>query len=204
MIYEKVSAHSSIAASILTFVLTVLGFSDLKLTAWWHYLLAFVALIGCYVVCLILVEVALLVVAKFTRPEPKINFQKDYADIEKYIHELYLKESQYDMATSVEYKTILSRELFLLSQKLRWTDLPVIATTRLLRILLKFQILAFSTCMQHTANKSQKGINPSHKVIPPKSICRTDQMGYCPTSYCDSLFVQVSSHTLLCGFFVAC
>ena len=119
MIYEKVSAHSSIAASILTFALTVLGFSDLKLTAWWHYLLAFAALIGCYVVCLILVKVALLVVAKFTRPEPKVNFQKDYADIEKYIHELYLKESQYDMATSIEYKTILSRELFLLCQQLK-------------------------------------------------------------------------------------
>ena len=119
MMHEKVSAHSSIAASILTFALTVLGFSDLKLSAWWHYLLAFVVLIGCYVVCLILVEVALLIVAKFTRPEPKVNFQKDYADIEKYIHELYLKESQYNMATSLEYKAILSRELFLLGQKLK-------------------------------------------------------------------------------------
>lgn len=119
MNYEKVSAHSSIAASILTFALTVLGFSDLQLTAWWHYLLAFAALIGCYVVCLILVEVALLIVEKFTRPEPKVNFQKDYADIEKYIHDLYLKESQYDMATSLEYKAILSRELFLLGQKLK-------------------------------------------------------------------------------------
>lgn len=119
MIYEKVSAHSSIAASILTFALTVLGFSDIKLTTWWHYLLTFAALVGCYVVCLILVEVALFVVSKFTRPEPKVNFQKDYADIEKYIHELHLKESQYDKETSIEYKTILSRELFLLSQQLK-------------------------------------------------------------------------------------
>lgn len=119
MIYEKVSAHSGIAASILTFALTLLGFSNLEITVWWHYLLAFAALIGCYVVCLFLVEVALLVVKKITRPEPKVNFQKDYADIEKYIHDLYLKESQYDTATSLEYKTILSRELFLLGQKLK-------------------------------------------------------------------------------------
>lgn len=119
MICEKVSANSSVAASILTFALTVLGFSDLELNVWWHYILALVVLVGCYAVCLLLVELTLFVVEKLTRPEPRVNFRKDYADIEKYIHELYLKESQYNMATSSEYKAILSRELLLLSQSLK-------------------------------------------------------------------------------------
>lgn len=119
MVYEKVSAHSSIAASILTFTLTVLGFSDLQLTIWWHFLLAFVALIVCYIMLLILVELASPLVGKLIRPEPRVNFQKDYSDIEKIIHELHLKESQYETATSSEYKAILSREILLLSQKLQ-------------------------------------------------------------------------------------
>lgn len=119
MIFDKVSANSSIAASILTFALTVLGFSDIKLSSWWHFVVAFIALIACYVLCLVMVEIALAVVDKFRRPKLTVDFAKDYSDIERIVHEISKKQDLYDQATSNEYKEILYREIQLLCQKLK-------------------------------------------------------------------------------------
>ena len=109
---------STISSSILTFAIGILGNTNIKLSEWWHYLLAIISLVGIFIFFFVATEITVNVWKKyFQRADISTNENTEISELKEYIQSLYEKHVEYQNTTFPEYKNVLIQEMVVLYGK---------------------------------------------------------------------------------------
>lgn len=112
-IIKKAKDEPNIAAGLLTLSLSVLGMSEIKLCAWWHFILAFFILAILFFMFYFSVKKLVNIYIKFfERPDISIDLNDEFRLLKENIHSLnsILKEYN-DPSCDSMYKNILKQEM---------------------------------------------------------------------------------------------
>lgn len=110
---NKISAASSVSASILSLTLTLMGFSKLQLSVWWHFIIAFFSVLLIYTIFYFLIEVIVCFYNKYIkRASIKSDVREELNDLKIYIHTIYDKDSKYEKTGVEVYREILLGEIY--------------------------------------------------------------------------------------------
>ncbi len=111
--------YYSLSATLLSFVASVIGFSNLELKTWWQFILAFVIICAIYVLFYYLIcLVGHIYVHKFKPPSLTVDVQEELDVLCRLSSELYEKQMEYATVNIPEYKDVLDYELKMLYEKL--------------------------------------------------------------------------------------
>ncbi len=109
---------STISSSILTFAIGILGNTNIELSEWWHYLLAFFALVGIFIFFFVTTEITVNVWKKyFQRADISTNENIEIGELRVYIKTLYEKHVEYQTSNFLEYQNVLIQEIAILYSK---------------------------------------------------------------------------------------
>ena len=109
---------STISSSILTFVIGMLGNTNIQLSEWWHYLLAVFALVGIFIFFFVVTEIAVNVWKKyFQRADISTNENTEIGELRVYIKALHEKHFEYQTSNLLEYQNVLIQEIAILYSK---------------------------------------------------------------------------------------
>lgn len=127
---NKTSTISSVSASILSLALTLMGFSNLSLTLWWHFLVAFLSVLFIYAIFYFSIETIIWFFEKYIkRASIKSDVRKELSDLKNFIDKIYDRDLKYDQSRVQCYKNILLIEIYelygLAEQKINFIDINV-------------------------------------------------------------------------------
>lgn len=115
---DIVDNSSSISASILSFALTIIGFSNFEITAWWHYIATVLVVFVVYVFFYILIEIiAFLYKRYFERANIESDINDEIEELEEIIDNIDYKIERYEKTSIEGYKVILFEQICCLNIK---------------------------------------------------------------------------------------
>ena len=102
--YNKTNTTSSVSASILSMTLTVLNFSKLHLTIWWHFIIAFISVLFLFAFLYFFIEAINCFYNKFIkRASIKSEVNQELSDLKYFIDTIYDKDSKYEQVENEFY-----------------------------------------------------------------------------------------------------